>query len=130
MQSVNKPGAYCMIVAACTTPIVEASIGLDSMERYPTRCCIHNDNSIGNLSTRVLTMTAGTPPFPDVHRFRSSHWTRGVVMHNTCFVHSDILWSVLRNEREVREVDRMELIKGILTLGRISSPLFLRKKRV
>ena len=50
-------------------------------------------------------------------------------MHNV-FVHGYIHRTVLRDERVVREVDLVELIEGILALGRIGRPLFLREKRV
>src|SRR5258708_26132366 len=119
-----------MLGAACTThPILAASTGLDIFQCYPTRCCVHTGNYIDNLSTRVLTLAAGTPPAPDVHRLLSPHWARGVVMH-IVFVNGFIMRLILRDEREVRQVNRVELIKGSLALGSISRPQFLRQKRV
>src|SRR5258708_35615880 len=117
-----------MLGAACTTPILAASIGVDIFQCYPTRCCVHTDNYIDNLSTRALTLTVGTPPAPDVHRLLISHWARGVVMHNV-FVNGFIYRTVLRDEREVRQVNRVELIKCSLALGSISRPQFLLEKR-
>ena len=129
MQSVNNPDACSIVAVYNTTPILEVSLGLDISQCYPTRGRIHSDNYIGNVSTTVLTMTVVAPPGPDIHRLLSTEWTRGVVMH-IIFVHGDVLRSVLRDEGEVCEVDRVELIKGVLALGSISSPLFLREKRV
>src|SRR5579864_8726590 len=99
---------------------------LDIIQCYPTEAAFIPRTP---LASRVLTHTAGTPPGPDVHRLLSSHWTRGVVMH-VVFVDGYINRTVLRDEREVREEDGMELIEGILAHSRVGRPQFLLEKRI
>src|ERR1700688_5194196 len=90
---------------------------------------IHTENSIGKLSTRVLTLTAGTPPGPNVHRLLSSLWARCVVVY-VVLVDGFINRAVLRDEREVREEDGMDLIESILAHSRVRRLQFLLEQRV
>lgn len=46
-------------------------------------------------------------------------------MDDATFIHSDVSRSILRNKRDLRQVERVELIKGILARGHVRGRQFL-----
>src|SRR6266852_3871901 len=76
-----------------------------------------------------LAATARTPPLPDVDRFRCAKWS-GVVVMRGVLVHSDIRRAVQRDERVVRQVDLVDLVKDLLAGGWVRRCLFLSEQLI
>ena len=74
-------------------------------------------------------MSAGTGPQPDLVIFLSSHRARIVVLGRD-LVHRDVRWRVQRDEREVSQVDLVDLIKDLLPRSWIGRSLFLREQGI
>src|SRR2546426_7827650 len=81
------------------------------------------------MLAKSLTLTVRAPPLPDVDGLRRTFWARIVVIHAN-FVHGDIHRTVERDEREVRQIDLVDLVEDLLAHVWISRALLLHEEFV
>src|SRR2546429_343671 len=96
------------------TVIVQEGLRLYTpLLRYLTRGHFTTYYSVARLLFD-LTSTASTPPLPYIDGFRSTLGARQIVV-NSLFGHGDICWTVQGNEREVGQIDLVDLVEDLLT---------------
>ena len=97
---------------------------------YPTRGHLQNyDYNATLIFAPGLAVTSIAPPLPDVDGLRRAFWARIVVFHAN-LVHGDVYRAVERGEREVRQIDLVDLVEDLLTHSWISCGLLLREEFV
>ena len=67
----------------------------------------------------MLTRTVGAPPFPKIDGLRSTLGARQIVVSGI-FGHGEICWTVQGDEREVGQVDLVDLVENLLASVRVT----------
>ena len=84
---------------------------------------------VHGMAASLLALAGGAPPVHDINRLRGTFGTNYIVVSGV-FDDGDIMRLVLGDEREVRQVDLVDLVEDCLASGGIGSLLLLSEELI